>query len=80
MYAVRRYLYFSWEEWEQLRWWQKRAYKEALEEAQPWARESEAISPEARKRNQAAAAAGGQLDATAGVDELARAGVRVENG
>jgi len=79
MYAVRRYLGFSWDEWTALPWWQSRAYREMLEEAQPWARESEAISPEARKRNQAANAVGAQLDATATAEDMVRHGVRVEN-
>lgn len=77
MYAVRRYLFFSWDEWEALPWWQKRAYREALEEAQPWARESEAINPKARQRA-AAGAAGETIDATASAEDLAKHGVKVE--
>lgn len=36
MYMVRRYLYFSWDEWERLPGYQQRAYVEQLEKAKPW--------------------------------------------
>lgn len=77
MYAVRRYLYFSWSEWEALPWWQQKAYTWALQEAQPWARQSEAIDP---KNKRSGAAAADPLDATASPDALKRHGIQVETG
>lgn len=36
MYLVRRYLYFSWEEWERLPGYQQKAYTDMLQKAKPW--------------------------------------------
>lgn len=80
MYAVRRYLYFSWDEWEALPDWQRWAYDQALQEAQPWARQSEAIDPKAKKKGQQSGGQGESFDATAGADQWAQHGAKVNNG
>ena len=36
MYLVRRYLYFSWDEWENLPGYQQQAYVRVLKKAKPW--------------------------------------------
>lgn len=36
MYMVRRYLYFGWDEWENLPGYQQEAYLRELKRAKPW--------------------------------------------